>query len=49
MTRREAPDEPASERPAVQPSRWGPASWWRIGLVAMAAMILVLLVSRFIG
>ena len=30
-------DEP---RP-LAPVRWGPASWWRIGLVVMALLILV--------
>ena len=24
---------------APPPTRWGPASWWRIGLVVMALMI----------
>jgi len=27
----------------------GPASWWRWGLVALAALILVLLVLQFMG
>lgn len=31
------------------PARWGPASWWRVGLVAMAVMIFVLLVWRVLS
>ena len=29
--------------------RWGPASWWRIGLVALAVLIAVLLIMRIAG
>lgn len=31
------------------PTRWGPASWWRVGLVAMAVMIAVLLFWRLVS
>lgn len=31
------------------PTRWGPASWFRIGLVALAVMIAVLLVWRVLS
>ena len=36
----------ARGRPAgpVGPARWGPASWWRIGLVALLGLIVLLLV-----
>ena len=27
------------EPPVSRPSLWGPASWWRMGLVAFAALI----------
>ena len=33
----------------VPPTRWGPASWWRMGLVALAVLIAVLAVMRFWG
>ena len=31
----------------VPPTRWGPASWWRIGLVALLVLIVVLAVMRW--
>ena len=34
---------------APPPTRWGPASWWRIGLVAMALMILALAIWPWLG
>ena len=27
------------ETPPTRPSLWGPASWWRMGLVVFAALI----------
>lgn len=32
-------DHLGEEPPATGPRTWGPASWWRMGLVVLAALI----------
>ena len=37
---------PHDDKSAAKPRFWGPASFWRIGLVAFAVLIGVLLFTR---
>ena len=42
----ERPDGTESHEVA-RPRFWGPASWWRLGILALGILVLVLLVGRW--
>ena len=41
MSPHDAFDRKSGEADRAAPRFWGPASWWRLGLLAMAALIVL--------
>lgn len=33
----------------IGPPRWGPASWWRLGIAVMGVLVAALLIYRLLG